>query len=80
MVAKQMATGRLFIDLPKTTAYSGPPSETVHGGHIVQCPNGHHAASLTRGFDPKKEDYYLRAFCNTCKATKTVFDKERNAR
>ena len=66
----------LFIHRKKTTAYNGPPSDTVSGGENVVCENGHRNATLTRGYDRKK-GYYLRAHCITCKGGQTVYDRER---
>lgn len=67
----------LFINKRKTTAYNGPPLDTVSGGNNVHCSEGHYNATLTRGYDPKKNDYYLRAWCLTCKSGQKLYDKER---
>lgn len=65
----------LFEQLPKQTAYNGPPMDTVRGGDNVVCENGHYNATLTRGYDRKK-GYYLRAYCFTCKGGQTVYDNK----
>ena len=69
----------LFEQRRKQTAYDGPPRDTVHGGYYVTCGNGHQSATLTRGYDPKKKDYYLETKCTArdCGAFSKIYDKER---
>lgn len=69
----------LFENLPKQTAYDGPPLDTVSAGTYVTCSNGHQTATLTRGYDPKKKDYYLEVKCTTrdCGAFSKIYDSER---
>jgi hypothetical protein len=72
-----MEKPRLFIDLPKMSAYNGPPLSHSYGGYNVRCPNGHYSCTVTRGYEPKEKDYYLEAWCSKCRVRQRIYDKER---
>ena len=69
----------LFIDRPKVTAYGGPPRETEFAGDYMECSDGHKSVYLTRGYDPKKDDYYQEGECREpgCDISLRIYDKER---
>lgn len=69
----------LLVSQPKTTAYNGPPRDTVWGGEFIRCDNGHNEANISRGYDPRKSDYYLEAYCTHpgCGLRFKRYDKER---
>ena len=73
-----MAAG-LFINQRKVTAYGGPPSNTVHAGEYMTCSNGHKQASITRGFDAKRQDNYVEARCHAqgCPGIQRIYDEDR---
>lgn len=72
-------TAGLFIARKKLTAYDGPPRDTVLCGEFMTCSSGHQAAYLTRGYDPKKSDYYLEGRCTHpgCGIKQRTYDKDR---
>lgn len=63
----------------KVPAYGGRRTETVNAGEFVTCGRGHQMASLSRGFDPEKNDHYVEAVCHHkgCPARQRVYDQER---
>lgn len=69
----------LFKDMRRVTAYNGPPTHTVSAGEYVMCSLGHKKSSISRGWDPTKEDYYVEAKCHEvgCTGHSMVYDKDR---